>query len=143
MQPVVIRRVDIRDALVRAAITSMHNECYEAADNPYTPEYGTWWIAFAGKEAVAFAGICKASQTPDAGYLCRAGVLPKFRGAGLQKRLIRIRVKYARQQGWSSVVTDTHKNPASSNSLISCGFRLFTPQRPWSFTTGLYWRKQL
>jgi predicted acetyltransferase len=78
------------------------------------------------------------------GYLCRAGVLaPKFRGRGLQKLMIQKRVTYARRRKWSVVVTDTHENLASANSLIACGFRLYAPDTKWSFETSLYWRKQL
>lgn len=138
-----LRRVDISNALIRAAITTMHEECYDASDNPYVPTAGAWWIAFAGKEEAGFAGISPASQFPNGGYLCRAGVLPKFRGSGLQARLIRARINYARTQEWSVVVTDTYQNPPSSNSLINCGFKLFAPPTPWSFTHALYWRKHL
>lgn len=141
---VVIRRVDISNALMRAAITAMHEECYDPSDNPYTPAAnGVWWIAFAGKEEAAFGGINPAATLLNAGYLCRAGVLPKFQGHGLQKRLIRTRVNYARKQGWDTVITDTRRNPASSNSLISCGFKVYKPTAPWGHTDAIYWRKTL
>jgi hypothetical protein len=41
------------------------------------------------------------------------------------------------------LITDTYLNPASSNSLISCGFRLFEPSNPWGARGTLYWRKKL
>lgn len=140
----VIRRVDITDPLVREGISALHAECFGPEDNPYTPPAeGAWWIAYAHGEPAGFAGIVKSHQRERAGYLCRAGVLPKFRGHGLQQRLIRIRLKYAKAQGWIVVVTDTNKNPPSSNSLINCGFRLYEPEYPWGYDTALYWRKQL
>jgi GNAT superfamily N-acetyltransferase len=142
--PFTIRRVDISDPLVREAIKSLHAECFDACDNPYTPDNtGAWWVAYAGDEAAGFAGILPSYQWHATGYLCRSGVLPKFRGQGLQQRLIRIRIKYARQQGWTTVVSDTHKNPASANSLINCGFKLYQPRTPWGFITALYWRRNL
>jgi ribosomal protein S18 acetylase RimI-like enzyme len=138
-----IQRVDITDALVRAHVSALHLECFGPDDNPYVPTKGAWWIAFCDKEEAGFAGISESYQVHGRGYLCRAGVLPKFRGMGLQVKLIRKRIDYAKKQDWTSVVTDTYQNPASSNSLIKCGFKLFEPTYPWGFTNALYWRKAL
>lgn len=143
MGSTVIRKVDISDPAVQIAIKLMHEECYDAVDNPYTPTSGDWWVAFEGKTAAAFAGIQQAASDPAAGYLCRAGVLPEWRGAGLQKRLIQKRVAFARARGWTEVITDTNLNPASANSLIACGFRMYSPSAPWSFATACYWRKSI
>jgi hypothetical protein len=41
------------------------------------------------------------------------------------------------------LVTDTHDNPASANSLIARGFKLFDPTKPWGATGTLYWRLKL
>jgi L-amino acid N-acyltransferase YncA len=70
-------------------------------------------------------------------------VLPAHRGQGIQKRLIRVRLRQARALGWNWVVTDTHDNPASSNSLIARGFKLFDPSKPWGADKTLYWRLKL
>jgi GNAT superfamily N-acetyltransferase len=79
----------------------------------------------------------------DTGYLCRAGVLSGYRGHGIQKKLIRARIRQAKALGWNWLVTDTYLNPASSNSLIATGFKLFEPSKPWGATQTLYWRKKL
>ena len=102
-----------------------------------------WWIAYYKNMPVAFGGIKASSQYKQVGYLCRCGVIPEHRGYGLQKRLIRVRVNYARKTGWGWVVTDTTDNIPSSNNLISCGFRLYSPSNPWSFKNALYWIKSL
>jgi GNAT superfamily N-acetyltransferase len=102
-----------------------------------------WWIAYYYREPVGYAGIRPSSSFYDAGYLCRAGVLPDHRGNGLQKKLIRTRIKYAKRQGWTVLRTDTRDNPESSNSLISCGFKLFSPSRPWAFKDSLYWIRRI
>lgn len=138
-----ICKVDISDPAVQIAIKTLHDECYPPPDSPYTPTTGDWWVAFEHGHAVAFAGISTCLNHGNSGYLCRAGVIPRARGRGLQKKLIRKRLAFARKKGWSQVVTDTHKNPASANSLISCGFRMYRPEFPWSFTTACYWRKSL
>lgn len=139
----VIRKADVEDVAVRLAIATMHEDSFGPAEDKFTPTYGAWWIAFDGKTEAGFAGIVPSSQSPNAGYLSRAGVLPAFRGQGLQKRLIKKRLAYAKQLGWDFVVTDTRRNPASSNSLISCGFKVFQPGIPWSFTDAIYWKKML
>jgi GNAT superfamily N-acetyltransferase len=70
-------------------------------------------------------------------------VLPEFRGQGLQKRLIRIRLKTAKAIGMNWAVTDTYDNPASGNNMIACGFKLFIPSDPWGVGRTLYWRKRI
>jgi predicted GNAT family acetyltransferase len=90
-----------------------------------------------------FCAIKQSSQSEFGGYLSRAGVLSQFRGCGLQKRMIKQRLQYAKQQGWAWVTTDTCENVASSNSLITCGFKMFKPEFPWSFAHACYWKKFL
>lgn len=113
------------------------------ADAPHSMDAGAWWLALDDGLPIAFAGIVPSTRWGDCSYLCRAGVLPSHRGRGLQKRLIAIRERYAKGVGHRWLITDTTNNPASSNSLISCGFRLFHPSRPWGPTSALYWRKRI
>ena len=135
-----LKRVDATDLSVWARIVAMDLKCFVKIGAPALGDNnGAWWIAYVDGEE---AGYCAIEKTPAGnGYMNRAGVLAKFRGQGLQKRMIRRRVAYARSQGWAVVVTDTHMNPASGNSLIACGFRLYSPESPWAFETSLYWRK--
>lgn len=107
----------------------------------YPTNYGFWWIAYDGSDHVAFAGLKVLPY--DTGYLCRSGVMPKYRGLGLQARLIRARQIKARSVGLTTIVTDTNFNPASANSLIRCGFKTYIPSEPWSFSTAIYWKKTL
>lgn len=136
-----LKRVDAEDAAVWARIVAMDAKCFEGGMAPALADNaGTWWIAYAGKEEAGYCGVKQSSTGKNYGYLCRAGVMPRFRGLGLQKAMIRRRVAYARSQGWSMVVTDTHDNAPSGNSLISCGFRLYDPEVKWAFETSLYWK---
>jgi GNAT superfamily N-acetyltransferase len=112
-------------------------------DVPMEPSSGYWWVAYDGALPVGFAAVSQSVRWSDTGYLCRAGVIRSHRGKGLQKRLIRVRERKARQVGWKWLITDTYSNPASSNSLISCGYRIFKPSQPWSFDSAIYWRKAL
>lgn len=127
---------------VSSTIRQLQLQCLPC-DKPYNTSNGFWWVAYEGCEPVAFAGVVQSSQWIDAGYLCRSGVLPAYRGKGLQKRLIRARERKAREMGWNWLITDTRHNPASSNSLIACGYRLFIPSRPWGHSDAIYWRKEL
>lgn len=113
-------------------------------DRRYTNVYAEWWLVFDGAHPVAFAALAPSAQWLDAGYLARAGVLPEYRGQGLQRRLIRARVARAKKQGWSSVLSDTSKDSVpSSNNLMREGFRVYRPRHPWSFKCQLYWRKSI
>lgn len=104
---------------------------------------GYWWIGYDGAHAVAFAALHPSSQWGDAGYLSRAGVLPSHRGQGLQRRLLRVRERRARGLGLEWLVTDTRMNPPSANNLIACGFRCFSPSKPWADEFTTYWKKGL
>lgn len=110
-------------------------------DEPACVNKGWWWVVSKDTQPVGFAGLHQTISWSDAGYLCRSGVLPLARGQGLQKRLLKVRENKARLLGWNWLVTDTTNNPASANSLISRGFKMFEPSSPWSFSTACYWKK--
>jgi GNAT superfamily N-acetyltransferase len=135
-----VKKVDIRVPSVQTTLTFLQKKILPQ-DTPYQTTRGHWWIAYAecGKP-VGFAGIVRSMKWTDTGYLCRAGVLYDFTGHGLQLRLIKARLTQARKLGWNWCITDTTNNPASANSLINAGFKLYTPGQPWSFKNALYWK---
>lgn len=135
-----VKKVDIRVPSVQTTLTFLQRKILPQ-DTPYKTDRGHWWVAYAecGKP-VGFAGIVRSTKWTDTGYLCRAGVLDGFTGHGLQLRLIKARLAQARKLGWNWCITDTTNNPASSNSLINAGFKLYTPANPWSFKNALYWK---
>jgi GNAT superfamily N-acetyltransferase len=138
-----IKRVDIRCSRIQNQLAALQERCLPG-DTPFDINYGYWWIVYDAQNfPCAFAGLVRSSRWTDCGYLCRAGVLPSHRGHGLQKKLIRARVRQAKAIGWNWLITDTYQNPASSNSLITTGFKLFEPTKPWGATQTLYWRKKL
>ena len=112
-------------------------------DVPAPTNEGHWWVVNRDGAPVGFAGMRQSAQWLDAVYLCRAGVLPAVRGQGLQKRLIRVREAKAKALGARWLVTDTFNNPASANSLIGCGFKMFSPSIPWAAEGACYWKKEL
>ena len=113
-------------------------------DRPCDVGVGAWWVVRSVRgDPIAFAGVRRSVRWADCGYLCRSGVDPAWRGLGLQKRLIALRERHAKASGMTWLITDTTKNPASSNSLIARGFRLYDPADPWGGRHTLYWRKRL
>jgi GNAT superfamily N-acetyltransferase len=113
-------------------------------DTPSDTRKGFWWIAFDGELPVAFCGMYQSQSIPRAGYFCRSGVLPSYRGQRLQRRLIKARERKAVALGYLSVHTDTVPgNPASNNNLIATGFRMFNPAYEWVGDGACYWQKRL
>jgi len=137
-----IRKIDTSSAKHRALLHYLQLETLPN-DEPIDTETGHWWIAYKDGNPVGFCGIRQSHRWADTAYLCRAGVIQKARGQGLQKKLIRVRVNHARKEKYTWLITDTYQNPASANSLISCGFKMFHPSNPWSYEGACYWRKRI
>jgi GNAT superfamily N-acetyltransferase len=138
-----IKRVNLQSFETQNTLSALQELCLPY-DKPHKTNSGWWWIATGDDgEPIAFAGLVPSTRWADTGYLCRAGVVKSARGQGLQKKLIRLRIKQAYTNGWKWVITDTYQNPASSNSLIATGFKLFEPSNPWGANGTLYWRLKL
>lgn len=133
--------ISIRRSRDEVTLLTLQKECLPG-DEPLDARKGDWWVAEMDGEPVAFACLRPDRSDPATGYLARAGVLPKARGQGLQKRLIRVREARAKALGMKVVVTDTANfNVASSNSLIACGYKLYQPANRWGFADANYWKK--
>ena len=139
----ILKKVDIKVPSIQTTLRFLQKKILPQ-DEVYEPDRGHWWIAYApcGKP-VAFAGLVRSTRWTDTGYLCRAGVMDGFTGNGLQLRLIKARLRKAKELGWAWCITDTTDNPASSNSLINAGFKLYTPANPWGFARALYWKRKI
>jgi GNAT superfamily N-acetyltransferase len=109
------------------------------------PEATTvWWAMRVEGVLAGYAGLLELpSNEGRTVFLNRSAVFKEWRGQGLQKRLIRVRLRYARERGYTHAITYTMRgNPASSNNLIGCGFRLYDPQ--WAYAGSvLYWQRAL
>jgi len=138
-----VKKVDIRVPSIQTTLLFLQRKILPE-DTPAETDRGHWWIAYAecGKP-VGFAGLVRSTRWTDTGYLCRAGVMDGFTGHGIQLRLIKARLAQAKRLGWAWCITDTTDNPASSNSLINAGFKLYTPANPWGFPRALYWKKRI
>lgn len=110
--------------------------------NDEFPRWGdsTWWLCWCDGEAVGFCGV---RLRYSMAYLIRAGVLHAHRGQGLQRRMIRVRERAAKREGYHWVYSTTYMNPASSNSLIRHGYRQYWPNEPWGADGTAYWQKEI
>jgi GNAT superfamily N-acetyltransferase len=111
-------------------------------DPPYKKEGAHWWVVRGSAKTFAFAGLRDVGWATA--FLCRVGVLKGYRGQGLQKRLIRVRIAAARRMGFRYIVTYTSPdNMASANSLIATGFRLYNPANPYGMAGAFYFYLEL
>lgn len=104
-----------------------------------------WWILYAEGEPIGFAGV-RIIDGGESGYLYRAGILPAYRGMGLQRRLIRVRERWCRKQHLKSCVTYVlPNNTASLNNLLRLGYISYKPSYTYGEKTGLcvYLRKMI
>lgn len=103
-----------------------------------------WWLVYdEDGEIAGFAGMMYYPEL-DSAFLYRSGILKKYRGNGLQKRLITVRERQAKKDGYSRIVTYTsYDNYPSANSLISKGYKLYKPPFMWGVENALYFQKTL
>jgi predicted acetyltransferase len=127
-------------------IAKLDKKCF-VGDHPVSLKNTFWWIAYneAGNP-IGFSGLkaCKKKENKGLGYFSRAGVIKSYRGHGTQKKMIKARLRMARQLGLTHCVTYVKGfNLASANSLISCGFKLYNPHYKWGGKAALYFGKCL
>jgi RimJ/RimL family protein N-acetyltransferase len=101
-----------------------------------------WWVMLDTKGQII--AYCGAGYNSDFSLFVRAWVDKRYRGKGLQKRMIALRLKAAKARYCNMAITYiTPDNPASGNSLIACGFRLYTPEWAYAGKEMIYFRLDL
>lgn len=139
---ITIKAVDAQRPVIKDQLTSLHSEFFRL-DELIEFDTGHWWIAYDGTKPVGFCGVTPSTSWRKTGYMCRAGVKYEYRGQGLHNRLIRVRTRFAKKQGWTHLVTDTTNNCPSANNLIANGFRMYQPRKPWGLEGACYWIRKL
>lgn len=138
-----IRKVNSKSKRVQNTLLRLQKEILPA-DSPVEPSIGIWWIVYTeNNKPIGFAGMKQSSQFTDCVFFHRAGILYEHTGKGLQKRLLQARIRKAKNMGFNWAVSDTTHNPASSNSLINCGFKMYEPSKAWGWSYTNYWRLKL
>ena len=93
-----------------------------------------WLVRDDDGEAVGFCSARPSHSETDAVFLSRAGLLPAARRKGLHRRMIEVRERWARKQGFHRVITYVHAtNVPSLRGLLSAGYAPYEP----------YWRDSL
>lgn len=142
MNSIKIKSVDPSKELIADDLKRLHSEFFRL-DELIEFDSGAWWIAYDGTKPIGFCGVSASSSWKKTGYMCRAGVKWDYRGKGIHIRLIQVRLRYARKQGWTHLVTDTTDNCSSANNLIAAGFKMYKPRKPWGLPGACYWIKKL
>lgn len=128
----------VRETRDFSLIAQLDKQCFPL-DEPYKFTVAKWWVIEENGEIMAYAGA-RYWPPDNAVFLCRAGVLPKYRGKNLQKKLIRIRKKWAKKIGASCAYTYTlPTNAISARNLVKCGFLPWNPGVAWAGPEFCYW----
>lgn len=97
--------------------------------NEFIKDNREWWVIQENGKIVAFCGCL---YTPYG--ICifnRAWVYKPYRGKGIQKKMIKARIKAAKQHCTSIITYTTTDNIVSANNLLKLGFLLYIPKYKW------------
>jgi ribosomal protein S18 acetylase RimI-like enzyme len=133
-------------------ILHMDRICFPV-DEPPSIAGAQWVIGWDGETPAAYCAWKTVEHDGVAvGFHYRGGVLPGYRGHGLQRQMLRLREARMREQGLATAVTYTDADGAASmRSLIAEGYRPYAPT-PATTLSGLgrhgrvgfvHWRKEL
>ena len=143
-----------RRALTRedaALIAQMDVVCFPI-DTPAEFAGANWFIGWAGDKPVAYCAWKVVEHDELVGFHYRGGVMPDWRGQGLQRQMLRLREAEMREQGLRTAVTYTDADGAASmRNLIAEGYRPYVPT-PTTTLSGVgrlgrvgfvHWEKKL
>jgi GNAT superfamily N-acetyltransferase len=99
-----------------------------------------WWVMLDEGEIVAY---CGSIYSKGICIFNRAWVKKNYRGQGIQRRMIRTRIKAASTFCHIAITYTTLDNFPSANNLIDCGFRLYLPEYSYGGSDKLYYQKLL
>lgn len=128
-------------------------------DKPVTFHGSRWFIGWHGETPACYAAWRPHYPTVDLnplhlpkplGFLYRAGVMPLYRGKGLQAKLIGVREVDMRIAGVEVAATYTNPDSAASmRSLIACGYRPYEATKETNLAgegrapAFVHWRRDL
>lgn len=90
-------------------------------------------------------GFCMLSKwDSDIVYMARAGLLPCAQKKGLHMRMIRVRERFSRSQGFKKIITYTKvHNVQSMVNLQKAGFLIYLPVKQYADPDCVYWMRDL
>lgn len=118
--------------------------CVEIFDYDYIDNHSVFWVVYCGDQAVGLCSCRMFRYHPDVCLFTLAGLIRRARGFGLHKRMIDVRLRWARKRGMVRAVTYTMiDNTISAMSLIRAGFTLYRPSWEWQGDEVMYLKKEL
>lgn len=103
-----------------------------------------YWCAWDGDHLVGLCSAVRLEAEPSVVFLSSTAVLRTHRGRGLQRRMVRHRIRWARRQGARVVITYTRNdNWPSAANLVREGFQWYAPARSWAGAGMWYFRRDL
>jgi GNAT superfamily N-acetyltransferase len=134
-----------------ALIAQMDVVCFPI-DTPAEFAGAHWFIGWDGEKPAAYCAWKIVEHDAPVGFHYRGGVMPDWRGRGLQRQMLRLREAEMREQGLRKAVTYTDADGAASmRNLIAEGYRPYVPT-PTTTLSGLgrlgrvgfvHWEKKL
>jgi len=147
--------IELRGAALgedEALIAEMDRICFPL-DTPAVFAGAQWLIGWDGDKPAAYCAWKTVEHDGvPVGFHYRGGVLPDYRGQGLQRRMLHLREDEMRRHGLAKAVTYTDADGAASmRNLIAEGYRPYAPT-PNTTLSGLgrlgrvgfvHWEKKL
>lgn len=99
-----------------------------------------WWVILDNREIVAY---CGSIYSKGICIFNRAWVKKEYRGQGIQRKMIKSRLKAASNFCHIAITYTTLDNFPSANNLINCGLRLYIPEYMYGGKDKLYFYKAL
>jgi GNAT superfamily N-acetyltransferase len=131
-----VTRITIRRTHDHELVRELNHECFphDPDMQPDTYDCSLWWIAYAGKEPVGYAGLYVGIR--GQAWLVRVGVRKQWRGGGIGARLLRVRLRaaLAMTEDQPEILTYCADwNEASQRNLISAGLRPYLALTGWIY----------
>lgn len=117
------------------------NPNFKGCNNEFL-ENREWWVIL--DKYGNIISYCGCLFTQGICIFVRAWVDKRYRGKGIQKKLINVRIKAAKRYDCHTAITyTTPDNYGSMNNLISRGFRLYAPEYQYGGKEMIYFIKYL
>ena len=130
--------------IVDAKLTEHLKNTWEIVPDSWKSSKCYWWIVKDAKtgEIAGFSAMRIHDHLTF--YVGPVEIFSKYRGQGLQLKLLKKKIAFAKKKVYTSIVSSTEAwNYWSSNNLIKAGFRLRAEWEGMKDERNLYWEKKL
>lgn len=128
------------DAYIQLQELDRTNPNFKGCGNEFK-QNRDWWVILDKKKTII--AYCGSIYTQGICIFNRAWVDKRFRGLGIHKKLIKIRLKAAKENSFVAITYTTKDNYPSANNLISCKFKFYFPEYAYGGDEMLYFHKDL